>query len=358
MSVLLTNNSNSYSNSNSNNNSNTNINKSETGEKKTIIIFKKQINQRFISNPLTTLNKSKSKLLYSYPICLQTERDPFEDYKLRLIRQKYKGYDSFLENYYKFNFAKNDVSNMKINKDYLLKYLSIKNKNDLLVTEDKNKNKILSPRSTDTSLNNNENLNRQYKRITRSNSFLDNNPYSKKSIKKYKNKYINEIEKRGNSFTKRRIAYFQRLALNSFSSMNINDSNGLNGSILSGNNNESLVLEAKEKEKEKPMDLKDYLSLKLKDMKDSEKNSYETFKEHSQQREKQKKLPKIINIKNSKKFHFHVFHDRYGFVKEMDKRENLPIKMTKEKIRDLKIMAKIKKIKDPFLIDIYKRVIH
>jgi hypothetical protein len=45
-------------------------------------------------------------------------------------------------------------------------------------------------------------------------------------------------------------------------------------------------------------------------------------------------LPEIIDIKNSGRFKFHAFHDRYEFIKEMDKRDNRVLKMTKDKIRD------------------------
>ena len=62
------------------------------------------------SNNFSTLNNSN--ISYSYPISFRTERDPYEQFKLRIIKDKCIKSDLFLKNYFKFNFAKNDVSNI------------------------------------------------------------------------------------------------------------------------------------------------------------------------------------------------------------------------------------------------------
>ena len=103
--------------------------------------------------------------------------------------------------------------------------------------------------------------------------------------------------------------------------------------------------------------IKEYLHYRLKSMKENDMNSPENFREISKQFEKNN-LPEIIDIKNSGRFKFHVFHDLYEFIKEMDKRDNRVLKMTKDKIRDLKIMAKINKIKEPELNETFKKALY
>ena len=88
-----------------------------------------------------------SSLIYSYPICLHNEKDPLDDYKLRVIKAKNKGSDTFLKNYLKFNFAKNDInfnnsqinnksSNINNSKNLSSNILE-NNKNNLFITADK-----------------------------------------------------------------------------------------------------------------------------------------------------------------------------------------------------------------------------
>ena len=92
-------------------------------------------------------------------------------------------------------------------------------------------------------------------------------------------------------------------------------------------------------------------------MKNEEVNTPEYYRERSKKYERNK-LPEIINIKNSGRFQFHVFRDQYGFKKQLDKKETPELKMTKERVRDLKVMAKINMIKDQEIIDIYKRAVY
>ena len=163
------------------------------------------------------------------------------------------------------------------------------------------------------------------------------------------------MEKRGNQYNKRRMASLQRIALHNFSSMNVNDGHIINGSIPTGKSDESYILETK-KRKKLP-GIREYICYRLKSMRESEINSPEFYLQKFKKHEKNK-LPEIIDIKNSGRFHFHVFHDQYGFRKEMDKRENRGLKMSNDKIRDLKIMAKINRTNDPYLADIYRRALY
>jgi len=149
-------------------------------------------------------------------------------------------------------------------------------------------------------------------------------------------------------YNKIKIAQLQRIALKNFSSMCMNGNHYVNGSIPTGKTNESYVLETK-KRKRLP-GIKEYICSRLKSMKNEEYNTPEYYRERSKKYERNK-LPELINIKNSGRFQFHIFHDQYGYKKELDKRGNPEPKMTKEKVRDLKIMSKINKLDDPELID-------
>ena len=320
--------------------------------KSNIKVSKSQSDIHNLSNSKILNN---SKMFYPYPICLHTEKDPFNEYKLRIIKAKNKGSDTFLKNYLKFNFPKNDIiNNNDINN--LNELFLESNKNKLFITENK---KFKVSKSLNSLNTNNANDNPQnqfnYKRILPKSKSDIFNPYSQEGVNNYKESYLKEMEKRGNLYNKRKMAYLQRIALHNFSSMNMYDNHYVNGSIPSGKSDESYVLETKKRKKLPGM--KEYLVYRLKNMKDNEMNTPEYYLEKSKKLEKNK-LPEIIDIKNSGRFKFHVYHDQYGFRKELDKRENRGLKMTKEKIRDLKIMAKINKIQDPELIETYKRALY
>lgn len=301
------------------------------------------------------MNKSKSinnlKIIYPYPICLHNEKDPLDDFKLRAIKARNKGADTFLKNYLKFDFEKNNIVNK--NKEKAL-YKEIRNnKINFFLTEDK---KVQISNSLNNINPNEKGENSlKYKRIfNKSNSSLFN--FSKKSINQMRNEYIKEMERRGNQYNKIKMASMQRIALHNFSSINLNDDHYVNGSIPSGKSDESYILET-QKRKKLP-GIKEYMCHRLKNIKENEVNTPEYYREKSKKNEVNK-LPEIIDIKNSGRFRFHVFHDQYGYRKQLDKKPiNKGLKMTKNKIRDLKVMTNISKIKDPELIDLYKRALY
>ena len=301
------------------------------------------------------MNKSKSinnlKIIYPYPICLHNEKDPLDDFKLRAIKARNKGGDTFLKNYLKFDFEKNNIANK--NKEKAL-YKDIRNKKiNFFLTEDK---KVQISNSLNNINPNEKGENPlKYKRIfNKSNSSLFN--FSKKSINQMRNEYIKEMERRGNQYNKIKMASMQRIALHNFSSINLNDDHYVNGSIPSGKSDESYILET-QKRKKLP-GIKEYMCHRLKNVKENEVNTPEYYREKSKKNEVNK-LPEIIDIKNSGRFRFHVFHDQYGYRKQLDKKPiNKGLKMTKNKIRDLKVMTNISKIKDPELIDLYKRALY
>ena len=312
---------------------------------------------------------------YTYPILYHKERDPLDEFKLRIIKSKSETSDIFNKNYLKFNFSKNDASvfnNTKIIQAKMTqnnsKMLENSKNNNLFITANKKldiKDDHLHQKKN-TKINSNNNIKRQKEFKTqfifnknqlmkKSNSDIFIKPYSKEALSNYRTSYLHEMEKRGNMYNKIKIAQLQRIALKNFSSMCINGNHYINGSIPTGKSNESYILETK-KRKRLP-GIKEYICSKLKSMKNEEYNTPEYYRERSKKYERNK-LPEIINIKNSGRFQFHVFRDQYGFKKQLDKKETPELKMTKERVRDLKVMAKINMIKDQEIIDIYKRAVY
>ena len=317
----------------------------------------KKISNETNKNIINDNNNSKmlnnSSMVYSYPICLHHERDPLDEYKLKIIKAKNKGSDTFLKNYLKFNFSKNSIfnnSNFNNSKNSLKENIFENNKDNLFITENRKFYKqIQNPINYRDKATN---AFSKKKIMTKSKSELFN-PYSQKSIEHYKTLYLKEMEKRGHQYNKIRMASLQRIALHNFSYMNLYDNHFVNGSIPTGKSDESYILETKKRRK--LPGIKEYICYRLKNMRDNnESNTPEYYLEKFKKYEKNK-LPEIIDIKNSGRFKFHVFHDQYGFKKELDKRDLRVLKMTKDKIRDLKIMAIINRANDPELIDIYKR---
>ena len=322
----------------------------------------------------TNNNNNNEGKEYTYPILYHKERDPLDEFKLRIIKSKSETSDIFNKNYLKFNFSKNDASvfnNTKIIQAKMTqnnsKMLENSKNNNLFITANKKldiKGDHLDQKKN-TKINSNNNIKRQKEFKTqfifnknqlmkKSNSDIFIKPYSKEALSNYRTSYLHEMEKRGNMYNKIKIAQLQRIALKNFSSMCINGNHYINGSIPTGKSNESYILETK-KRKRLP-GIKEYICSKLKSMKNEEYNTPEYYRERSKKYERNK-LPEIINIKNSGRFQFHVFRDQYGFKKQLDKKETPELKMTKERVRDLKVMAKINMIKDQEIIDIYKRAV-
>ena len=371
---------------------NTNINriystdKEETvGEK--ISISKLQTNKSQLENhnTISKYNNEKSNnnesKVYTYPILYHKERDPLDEFKLRIIKSKNNNSDIFIKNYLKFNFAKNDATvfnNTKIiqakmtqSNNSKISILENSKNNNLFITANKKldfkaehqKSKKTINKVNKININNNDEVN-EYKpssyftkkqSMKKSRSDVSIKPYSRESLSQYRTAYLHEMEKRGNMYNKIKIAQLQRIALQNFSSMSLNGNHYINGSIPTGKSNESYILETK-KRKRLP-GIKEYICSRLKSMKNEEVNTPEYYRERSKKYERNK-LPEIINIKNSGRFQFHVFHDQYGYKKQLDKKTTPELKMTKDKVRDLKVMAKISMINDPELIDIYKRAVN
>jgi hypothetical protein len=360
----------------------------EETENEKISITKLQTNKSQIENSKTISknnNYEKSNINnnnniegkeYTYPILYHKERDPLDEFKLRIIKSKSETTDIFNKNYLKFNFSKNDASvfnNTKIIQTKMTqnnsKMNSLENSknNNLFITANKKldvKGENVQKKKNKKLNDNSNNKQKRFKThfifnknqiMKKSNSDIFVKPYSKEALSNYRTSYLHEMEKRGNMYNKIKIAQLQRIALKNFSAMCINGNHYINGSIPTGKSNESYILETK-KRKRLP-GIKEYICSKLKSMKNEEYNTPEYYRERSKKYERNK-LPEIINIKNSGRFQFHVFRDQYGFKKQLDKKATPELKMTKEKVRDLKVMAKINMIKDPEIIDIYKRAVY
>ena len=363
---------------------NNSTDKEETGNEKILISrFQTQKTRKdnfstiTVGNEREKINKGK---VYPYPILYHKERDPLSEFKLRIIKSKNKGDDTFLKNYLKFNFAKNDASNSiannaniynstkmiqtKVYNDNSKISLLENSKNNLFITENmKIDLKLDNMKEKNTIDSNRSNIGKKYKStsvitnkrlIKKSRSGIIN-PFSREALSQYRISYLHQMEKRGNMYNKIKIAQLQRIALKNFSSMSMNGNNYVNGSIPTGKSNESYILETK-KRKKLP-GIKDYICSRLKKMKNEELNTPEYYRERSKKYERNK-LPELINIKNSGRFQFHVFHDQYGYIKELDKRGKTEFKMTKEKVRDLKVMQQINKTNDPEIIEFYRRAVY
>ena len=305
-------------------------------------------------NPNIMINSLK---LYQYPICECKEKDLFKEYQLRIIKYKKDTEDIFLKNYLRLKTpnANKNVANIKLQYE----------KNPLFITAEEIKNLIAQTPSNlyqdsiqSNFINNNINRSDDQKSLfnncdpkiykSKSQQFL--NPYSRNAIKNYKNIQLSEMEKRGNLYSKRMLAPIQRQALYKFSNYDINNKRVTKvSSIPYKENKESYILETK-KRKKLP-GLKEYICGKLKSIRENEIISPEYYRNKN----KILRYQDLIDIKNNDGFKFHVFHDQYGYVKEMDKSEKKELKMTKNKMRDLKVMASINRIKDQNIIDSFKR---
>ena len=294
--------------------------------------------------------------LYQYPICECKEKDLFKEYQLRIIKYKKDTEDIFLKNYLKQKIPKSNKSVADIKPQNM--------KSSFFITAEEGKNVFnqnpnnLNRNNIQSNYVNNNNqtddqtsyFSHRGSKMHKSKSQQFLNPYSKKAIQSYKNIHLIEMEKRGNLYNKRMLAPIQRQALYNFSHFDINNKKIKKvNSIPYKDSNESYILETK-KRKKLP-GLKEYICGKLKYIRKNEIISPEMYRN----KDKDLKFQELIDIKNNDRFKFHVFHDQYGYVKEMDKQEKRELKMTKNKIRDLKIMAKINKINDQNIIDSFKK---
>ena len=296
--------------------------------------------------------------LYQYPICEYKEKDLFKEYQLRLIKSKKDNEDIFTKNYLKQKPPKisKSVTNIQIKNPKSSFFITAEEGKNIMNQNPNNINQNKTQSNYRNSINNRTEDQIPFsiyheKKLHKSKSqqFLD--PYSKNAIQNYRNNHLLEMEKRGNLYSKRMLAPIQRRTLYNFSNFDINLKRVVNSkSIPFKDSNESYILESKQRKK--LPGLKEYICEKLKYIKENEIITPEYY----ENKDRDLKYQDIIDIKHNDRFKFHVFRDQYGNVKELDKQEKRELKMTKTKIRDLKIMAKINRIKDQNIIDSFKRV--
>ena len=179
------------------------------------------------------------------------------------------------------------------------------------------------------------------------------NPYSQSSIKFFKNNQIRGIVKRSYFFDKIIDSKIKRYALNNFSNLEIekNENNDTKDTNLY-TKIESLI--DKQKIYTKIPKLKDYLKYIIKKSKNKERKR--SFSNENEE-DTEKKLPQIINIKKDK-FKFQLSKDDNGEIKDLSKPTQNKIKMTTDRIRDMKLMEKINKIKEKDLVEDLKLILH
>ena len=248
-------------------------------------------------------------------------------------------------------FKNNDIESEEMRK-IKSRMISMKNiKKNIECNKVNNTKRYLSRMMLKANKVNNRLINYKIKRkINRSNS-NPSFPYSKQENDFKRRKYLSEIEKRGNFYNKKNIATLQRHTLNSLSlpvhlKKNYNEISKKN-IIYNNINHQNLIEEVNKKDLNK---VKIFLNnrIRLINMKNGD-DLDDYFN-----------LNKISFLQNNEKkeFKFHVFHDINGLEKDITKPSKRELKMTKTRIRDLKVMHSINKIRDPEIIQKYRNLLY
>ena len=283
-------------------------------------------------------SKALKNSFYSYPIAIFKKPNDYEDYKERLLlSEKQKKKKPLLnKNYHHISF-KSHSNSMFFNRNDKNNN-NISNLSDLFKTQTPHSNK------TRNRNNNNQEINSFYKTFYNRENKVQNNSNI------FQQNYLSEVEKRGFNYNKViQLTSLQRSIMNNFIK-NDNSDNYIyvNNELIKYNPN-NYVLEVKTRKYFPPM--KEFLVNKYRNIKQSK------MKLRDKKYINDDRAKSVINIKNNPKFKFHVFHDRKGKVKELDKPCKRNLKMTRAKVRDLKIMQKINKINDPEIINMYKSLL-
>ncbi len=299
------------------------------------LFLKKNENNKNRMNKLDKQNDEHSNSInkkgYIYPVAIYKEPTLFTQYKERLILSQKpiekkpllnKNYHHIYFNSHSNNLflnANNNYSNIKSNNNNPDKTFYKKRNNKKEYTKEKNYS-----------------MHKMDKNLSYTNFFNCNS-----NNKIYQNLYLSEIRKRGFNYNKLKIASLQRMAMNNFCKSDIDDNEYNNKQV-------SYVLESHQRNFFPQM--KKFLINKYNNLKNNENLDVEKYIKNN-------KSKKLMDIKNNPNFKFHIFHDQKGKIKELDKPCKRNLKMTKTKIRDLKIMSKISKINDPEIIEMYKSII-
>ena len=262
------------------------------------------------NNNIPLKNNNQSFKEYLYPICIYNQKpDPLKNFKMRLIlsqtdfpkKYKYKPISYFKKSNSLPSLEGNGTFYNKSNQIY-----RIPNKSNKL-------NSLSSQRY----------------------SYINDNSF-------YHDMLLSQIEKRSNYYNKLQISIMKK---NEFQKLE-----KLQHEIRKNNKQEYVIESPQRKYFPKMKTFLNWRINKIKYKRDTEINNDICAKNENN-------LPELINIKNCTNFKFHEFHDKKGAIRELDKPKEKILKMTPSKIRDMKIMAKINKINEPDIINIYKSVI-
>ena len=289
---------------------------------KTLISFRRAEN---INNENEGNNVINNKIIkYSYPICIfknkKKESEEIRKIQNRIIYSKF-------ENKYK----KDSLNFKKINNNIKRNFSTNK-----LTNKDINKSPI-----------NNINYLNQNKKLFRSNS-NPIYPFCKQENLWHKYGHLSQIEKRGNYYNKLLIASLQRHSLNNFSLPEYHKTKVKNKNInfVLNNTNHKSILEEYDNTN-KLSEFRQFLNNRIITVNEKKNNIDDYFNIN-------KKQPKY----EKKELKFHKFHDINGFEKEMTKSIVRTLKMTKTRLRDLKVMASVNKIRDPEIIQKYRNLLY
>ena len=297
---------------------------------------------------------SLNKNLNDYTECITKESSVNKKYENKFILTENQKENSLLNNFnnhikLKFHskkinlFLNRNYSDLSTSPNYNIN--NTKYNKYCKSTENfyKNKDKIIKPK-------NKLFLNTNYKRVkseifykknnnlSNSNFFYNNNIYNKK--------YFTEIEKRGFNYNKLKKTILRKKILDNY---NMPYKNRIKDHSF--NNNELYYLIEEKKRKPCPQ-IKKFLIKRFSKIKFNNHYLNERISYFNNMNKG------VINIKSNPNFKFHLYHDQNGDVKELDKPYIRTLKMTKEKLRDIKLMIDIRKIKDPEIIKMYEAVLH
>ena len=295
-------------------------------------------------------SNSLKKIFYSYPIAIYKKPNEFEQYKERLIlsEKPQKKKSLINKHYHHIIFKSHSKSTFfeQRNKNTPINNKNNHNKNIDYIKNNNNNNKTNN--LYETNYNNTSNCN--FKKDKEIQSFFktfynrENNEQNNSNI--FQRIYLSQVEKRGFNYNKVKKAAIQRSVLNN---INKNENNGIGYYTNLMTNKEISYILGQNKRKYFPHMRNIYIK-GFKTSKNINENSNKIFNNNE-------KKQGVINIKKDPDFKFHVFHDKKGQVRELDKPSEKILKMTRERVRDLKIMQKINKIDDPEIIKMYKSLL-
>lgn len=284
-------------------------------------IYSKKSKTLYKIKPPEKKYNNNTIIKYSYPLCI-LKNNKKESEEIRKIQQR-------------MVCSKKEEQKEKDIKEKLL-YFKLVYKNNNLKRNSSTKFLDIKDKQKLTFQNTIINLNNKKLIRSRSNPIFNNiqqeNYFRKKD-------FLSQIEKRGNYYNKKIIASLQRQALNKIS-LPIFKNNDVDYFLPKINKCNTIEESAKNKLPEVRQFLNNRITIVNEKKNGDFWNNNENFKK----------------IKKRKKKYTEF--DKKQINKDYNKPLEKVIKMTKNKLRDLKVMASINKIRDPDIINKYKALIN